>query len=281
MKEISNILVPVDFSNCSKNALEYACSIAKQYNAKVHALSVTQMIAMATEYGMAVDFSDRITETKTSLKELVEQISHQFNAIEIDQTVIDGDVVDSIVDYTASNPIDLIIMGTEGAEGGIEKIFGSNSSYVMSSASCPVLVIPSEYKYDAINAVVLAYDYKDVLTHKELDVLCSMLSTFSAQLEVLKVVVNEKEVTPEEAEAVKNIDDYLHDAKVDFKYGHVMCKDIFSGLNQHVTKYHADILVVMPQKHNLLESLFHKSVSKELVFKPQVPVLVLHEEIAK
>lgn len=279
MNKIDHILVPVDFSDCADNAFRYALEVAKKHQSKIHVLSVAQSVAYATEYPMAVDYFSKIEDVKTSLEEfalkmkadLSEDIDCVFEALE-------GDVVSNIIDYTKESSIDLIIMGTMGASGAIDKFFGSNSAFVVEKAECPVIVVPNSYEFGTgIQDVVLAYDYKDILSHKELDTLCGLMRTFKANLEVLKVVNSHREVTPEEEEAVKNIDDYFHQNQVQFKYAHVRCDDVIKGINHHVKMENVDMMVVIPQEHKFLDRLFHKSVSKELLFEPKVPVMVLHE----
>jgi nucleotide-binding universal stress UspA family protein len=54
--------------------------------------------------------------------------------------VLNGDVADTLVEYAKENDIDLIVMGTHGAQG-IEKILlGSVAERVLNRSSCPVLV---------------------------------------------------------------------------------------------------------------------------------------------
>jgi hypothetical protein len=53
--------------------------------------------------------------------------------------------------------------------------------------------------------------------------------------------------------------------------------NVEEGVYQFVEENHPDLLVVIPRKHGLFESIFHKSESKQFILHPHIPVLAISE----
>ena len=147
---ITNILVPLDFSESSLNALETAIAIAKQQKAKITLLNVVDSSFMFGFKGVyyisektidsIVDVSARmLNPLLTNLKE-----EHQLNCT---SEIKVGLVPQCIVKTASAIGADIIIMGTHGASGFREFFIGSTSQKVIKIASCPVLTIPPNKKW--------------------------------------------------------------------------------------------------------------------------------------
>lgn len=282
MKKIEKILVPLDFSECSLNGLDYAVQIAEKFSSEIILLHTTQV----HDYELGVEVPENFFENeKKRVKEQMKQLINDKYAevkdtIEFDLEVKENNVVNGVLDEAEDEKVDLIILGSKGDKTTVNKVFGSNASYIAQSAKCPVLVVPETNKVEMFKDVAFAYDYKEICTQKEFDMLCDMLNTFDANLKVLKVVVGKQEISPDEAEAVNNLDHYLHGKDVDFKYAHVFSDSVTNGLHSFTKNEKVDMMVVLPQKHNWIESLLKKSITDAMVEKSDVPVLVLHEKIS-
>jgi hypothetical protein len=53
--------------------------------------------------------------------------------------------------------------------------------------------------------------------------------------------------------------------------------DVVEGINEFSETHNLDVVIVIPKKHNLLERIFHKSRSKELVTNAHIPIVSIHE----
>ena len=60
------------------------------------------------------------------------------------------------------------------------------------------------------------------------------------------------------------------------QYHFIQHKDVEDGINQFAEKNNLDMIIAIPKKHKLLESLFRKSSAKQLVFQSHVPVMCVH-----
>ena len=141
---IKNILVPVDLSETSLNALETAISIARRHKAVIRLLNVLEPVIGSNDDSYAFTFSNHANADV--LVALTGAINHSS---EIKPTLVQrkGHVIDEIIKTANAEQSDLIVMGTHGASGFREGYIGSNTYGVIKHASCPVLTIPSMKKY--------------------------------------------------------------------------------------------------------------------------------------
>jgi nucleotide-binding universal stress UspA family protein len=147
---LTNILVPLDFSETSMNALETAIVIAKQQKANITLLNVVDsslMFGFNGIYYVSEKTIDHIVDVSTRrlnslLKKLKEE--HKLNCT---SEIKVGLVPQSIIKTAADNDVDLIIMGTHGTSGVREFFIGSTAQQVIKIGSSPVLTVPPNKKW--------------------------------------------------------------------------------------------------------------------------------------
>lgn len=134
------ILVPIDFSDASEQALEYACSLASSLGATLHLVNAvgaaTPELTMALTDKMMVTLVD---EHRAALEQLVDSRRSlvAFGTI----TVKWGDPRDLITETADLIDADLIVMGTHGRRGLSRFFVGSVAEDVARRAPCPVLLV--------------------------------------------------------------------------------------------------------------------------------------------
>lgn len=147
MLAIKNILVATDFSECSDAALMYARALAGQFGARLRVLHNVEFRGAVDVAGMGV-FS---TSSPDLLAELENDARNRLNALlsDSDRELLGAEPVlcegapaaEAIVDYAASQNIDLIVLGTHGRRGLSHLLLGSVAEHVVRSAPCPVLTV--------------------------------------------------------------------------------------------------------------------------------------------
>jgi nucleotide-binding universal stress UspA family protein len=145
MLEIKLILCPVDFSEFSIRAYQYALSLAEHYRAQM----VVQNIVELSRYPYAdyvasqgdyAEFCRALYEGgKERLREFVEK--HTHDEIQLELVVNEGAAADSILSFAQARKVDLIVMGTHGRRGFDRLVLGSVTDRVMRTAPCPVVAI--------------------------------------------------------------------------------------------------------------------------------------------
>jgi nucleotide-binding universal stress UspA family protein len=137
------ILVPIDFSEPSDAALDYARVLATRFGASLHVLHVVddpyRTFYSAEVYVPEVEglrdemLNDALTRLKTRVAD----------ATDLDATAeaVIGAPAAAIVDFAAGREIDLIVMGTHGRGGMAHLLMGSVAERVLRTAPCPVLTV--------------------------------------------------------------------------------------------------------------------------------------------
>ena len=148
MSSISKILVPVDFSDGSRAALELAASFAKRFDASMELLHVWApptmvpmplvVVTSGAEQPMTLEELARTT-AGTQMKDLVEPLRKQ--GIETHARVAIGTPAREIVDLATLGHFDLIVMGTHGRGLIAHALLGSVAEKVVRHAQCPVLTV--------------------------------------------------------------------------------------------------------------------------------------------
>ena len=142
---IRRLIVPVDFSNGSADALEAAIVVARPFKASITLLHVLEWSWLRLHYTIAeLADEERIRrELQARLEPYAEAVRSEGLTADI-VTLGGGGPADFIVDTAASRKADLIVMATHGRRGIQRALIGSVAEGVLRRASCPVLTIKED-----------------------------------------------------------------------------------------------------------------------------------------
>ncbi len=200
MSDIRRILVPVDFSDQSSQALRYGCSLARSSGAELYLLHVVQELTAigagsgAISFRTAAEYAQEVEEQAREglLKMMPVEMSE---GLRVRRRTVIGFPWQDVVDFARSNDIDLICLGTHGRSGFRRMILGSVAEKVVQHAHCNVLVVrtpegqaaPADQGPLAFRRVLVPTDFSD----------CSQVAVtegaawsarFNAELHLLHIV---------------------------------------------------------------------------------------------
>ncbi len=140
---VRRMLVPIDFSDCSLDALEYAVQVAKHVNAAITILHVMEPVAYGLDFTLShpSELEAKRARLGDRLRDLVQAAAGW--GLQADEALRGGLPADSILDYARSRAVDLIVMGTHGRRGISHLVNGSVTEGVLRRADCPVLTVRS------------------------------------------------------------------------------------------------------------------------------------------
>jgi nucleotide-binding universal stress UspA family protein len=148
------ILVPVDFSSCSREGVRYAISFAKEFGAKIVLLHATYLGYIYSTEGVAIydipglqRAARKTAERK--MRELVRAID--FGDVKYETVFTEGSPVLDICAFAKEHDVELIITSTHGLTGLKHVLIGSIAEQVVRHAPCSVLVVPSHPHIRATN----------------------------------------------------------------------------------------------------------------------------------
>ncbi|MEM6641873.1 MAG: universal stress protein [Bacteroidota bacterium] len=201
---MKNILVPVDFSEVSEAAAQFAIDLAKKKKASITLLNSTPMSFVGdypfpTYSGADVWRDEVITSIINQMARMIEDL--ETESIQIQSKVSSLGLVPAILDQIKKEEVDLVVMGTNGASGLDEFLIGSNTEKVVRQVHCPVISVPSSTSVDDINKILIPIDLREIRSSFLLEI-AGLQDFFNCELEFLWVktphnVENEEKVTQE------------------------------------------------------------------------------------
>jgi len=145
---IKKILVPIDFSEYSKKALQYAFQLAKQFNSHLSLIYVIEPVIYPADFSMGqVALPSIDVEMNARAKEELENLAQKEIAdLEVKTIIKTGKPFVEIIETAAEEDIDLIIIASHGHTGVEHLLFGSTAEKVIRKAPCPVLTLRDPIK---------------------------------------------------------------------------------------------------------------------------------------
>lgn len=143
--QFRRILCPIDFSDSSLGALEYAINLAEEADAQLTVLHVSELPAAITQELFVVDTElSRIRETavreaRRRLEKLIPEEARAYCTC--DTAVVEGRAYRDILRQAAEKKSDLVVMGVHGRGALDVLLFGSTTHHVIRASTCPVLIV--------------------------------------------------------------------------------------------------------------------------------------------
>ena len=281
MEKITKILVPIDFSACSENALVFALQLADKIKADLRLVTVLNFEGADMEntaYALDVIEERKVQSKKRMIKfieKTIESVRASLDEIPTTQISIEiGNVEATIRDVATRNQVDYVVMGTQGENSTLDKYLGSTASNVLKNSPCPVIVIPE--KSDFTKKVVIGYatDFSDADPF-EIWKVVKLFQPFEPKVKCIHF--NEKQVYNEDK--IKELASYFAETapKLNIDFYSLPVKDKVKDMNDFVENENINMLVMYKPNRSLFESIFHKSYTQKMAKHTNVPLMVLIE----
>lgn len=278
---MKTILVPLDFSDNSKNAMNYAILLANKLNMKLlllHAFHPSMAEAISDSYKNLThkNITGTPKEMENELKIWREAVTNSEKNLLCDTIFAEGDLADKIAELMEETPIDLIVMGTKGATGLKEVFIGSNTAKVIETISCPVIAVPAGYQFRDIKKIVLATDYHDS-DIASIRFLVKLAKRFDSELTVVHITDGDLKPRFEDdlleyfrGQVGKSI------AYNKMKFHLLEGADISKILNEFITEQRVDLFAISTEDRIFTGPLFNRGLTKKFAHHIQVPLLAFH-----
>jgi len=144
MAKFKKILVPVDFTEYSDQAISYAEMLAKTFHAEILLFHVIEQFTYSVSDTIQV--MDHYTTLKKIAQQMLDNKKKQLGkkGLGVKTLVLKGNPAMEIVKQSRKKGANLIVMGSHGRTGVQHMVLGSVAERVVRMASCPVLTVKSE-----------------------------------------------------------------------------------------------------------------------------------------
>ena len=146
---IESILVPIDFSSSSAEAVRYAIDFARAFAARLvlfHSFEAPQFLTTHRSGHPSLPPTPETARaaTEDQMRQFVKAFN--FDGVDFETQVMMGRAAEAICDYAVKRKSDLIITSTHGRTGFMHVLIGSVAEHVVRYARTPVLVVPGGMK---------------------------------------------------------------------------------------------------------------------------------------
>lgn len=272
---MTRFVVPVDFSETSKNAAEFAIKMAGD----LHGAHVTlyncfdKVAAGADGTPLTQETTTRMQITLMALQNLKERMDGH-NWVKLDILAEEGPLLNCLEGLLQREKVDMVIMGINGATRIEQILIGSTTLGLVNKAIVPVMIIPPHAKYRKIRKVLYASDMKDVETTTPLAGILQVMEIFGPKLAVGHVENARYHELPPELKAERaKLNRMLGDHEAEYHF--LPLAEFTEAINALADEVRADLVITVPRKHRFLDTLFTTSHTKKLAYHSHLPVLAL------
>jgi nucleotide-binding universal stress UspA family protein len=291
---IKKILMPVDFSEQSRNACHFAIGLADKFSAEVklfHSFYIPTIEAMpmgeTTIYPSTLD--DHLHDIEINAKKRIHELMNYLNEwkakerlmnVRLSHTLSKGFAEDEIIElYNVYQP-DIIVMGTGGDGDKLADIYGSITAEVVKNVRVPVLAIPKDTKYEGINKLknILYTTNFDESDFKAIHKLMYLVSPFDMKIHCIHIRAGNKD--PWDNIKMDGLREHLKKEYIgkEVEIGIIENEDIISGIDGYVRENNIDIISMTTHKRGFFARLFKTSLTKQMLFHSKKPILVFHSK---
>lgn len=269
---MKQILVPTDFSKTAENALNIACEIATQNNAKIMVMNVYGVPYSSNP--VMIDLTDVLSENANkSMADFIKKFKDNYPNLEIESYCSFGAVADLLAEK--AKDYDLVVMGTNGSSGLEEVFIGSHTgNLIQRIQKTPVLAIPSNFSFENFKTALLAMSSSSRTKSETFEDLIKLFNEINVEnVEVVNVQKEDKTNENEIEKFIKTVNKKLEKSKHTFSF---LGNDNVEGAILNHAKPQ-DLIVVIAKQYSFFEGLFHTSISKKLAMHSKNPLLIFKE----
>jgi len=278
---MKKILVPTDFSACASSAIDFAVESAKLIPAEITLLHSFELMGnLYTDYmGVNKEFNQQqLQEVCHKLTEIKRTIQIA-DGVNVDTHVCTGGVKKCIMQSTRERNIDFVVMGTTGASGLKEAIWGSKTADVIGKSTVPVIAIPCNYKWQRPAKILLATNHFEK-EPEVLDLVFELADLYGAQVNVAVFTNEAEDNAVTYLENMRNTPAYGNLLRDSYQEGSLTVTNLFgksfeTTLEDHNRANDIDMVAMITYQRSFPDSIFHPSMTRHIACHTSIPLLAI------
>jgi nucleotide-binding universal stress UspA family protein len=291
--EVRKILVPVNFSEHSKNASKFALSIAHKLNAEVflfhsyfsyasEVISVTDTHASYSNLDMVVkEIEDSakidIEAMYTELEDIL--VRNNIDNVALNYGLSLGEPEEEILRFIRNYKPDFIVASEpRTADDKLSNVINN----LVNEIRTPVLIIPEYYQFENIHSIDLPkklvyttnFDESDYLALRKL---IAIVKPLNIDIDLIHIC-NDEEIEKCDKVKLDHFVQYFLEVSTDIDVSTTLMKekDVLNSILNYIKEYEIDFLAITTHKRDILEKFVTPSITLKLLNKLEIPVLVFH-----
>lgn len=270
---MKRILVPIDFSEYSVEALKVAAQIARKNNCEIILLHLLELPHQSTDaFGNFNSLPEIVFFKNRAIEKLEGLMDSPFlKGIGVLESIELKKVDQGIIDSSIKNNIDLIVMGSHGTSGFKEELVGSNTEKIVRFSNIPVLVIKKGIKEFKSEKFVFASDFSKE-AQKPFRKMLEFAKIFNSKL--FLVTICSPSSFKMTTTTKKIMSDFIANFDVNEYTNHIYNDaNIEKGIINFSNEVDADLIGICTHGRTGLAHFFNGSISEDLINHASKPII--------
>ena len=271
------ILVGIDFSDCSINALEHAISIAHNAKAGIRMVWINHLDYSKEIFSVEPD--NIIREVSQRFDELVKTYRYHIGDQEITYEIRKGKVYKEICKAAEEIDAFMIVIGTHGSAGFEEFWIGSNANRIVASSKLPILTIRGGVDiHTELKRIVLPLD-STICTREKLPFTALLAKYFHSEIHLLGLYTTQSDdIRYRIKNYVAQAEEYLKENEVRYKVKYIEADNITDETLKYAESIKANLISIMTEQEISITNLVLGPYALQMVNHSPIPVLSFHPE---
>jgi nucleotide-binding universal stress UspA family protein len=273
---MKNILIPVDFSEVSWNALHCALCFFEHVPTQFYIIHVDTSSSdeEANEGALLIHKNIAVHQ---KLEEWLKRIHKQAKTHhKISTLERKGSFISTMREVVDTNSIDLIVIGTQQSNVFEDSLVESYTRAIITRIKCPTLVVPQDVPCPVPKQMALLTDFNFKHNSKALKTISEIVTVGNAHLTILNLLKQEG-YTSNSQEENKG---FLKDAfsNLDHSFHFVVNQTMDEALQFFINIHQVDLVILFAKNMNFSEHLlFSPSTDTTINYHKKTPFLIVHE----
>ena len=280
---MKKILVPTDFSDLSKHALDFAIQLAKPLKANVQLIHLEKIplgdlsLHLSGEANGSTVSQDSLYNSQLfrANRQKLDALQKEFNSKEVNISALQhgGGFLKGIQSYLEDNEVDLVVISTTGQESVQEFFSGNHTERLIEHLDIPIISLQDQ-QFHPIEDIVLGLDIEDEKykksAFKKIKVICEALVSTLHIIDVTKSRDDEMLMRQlNDLARIVGLTNYLVDVIED--------KNSKKALLDYAEGTDAGLIVILSQAKGGLSRFFQQSFATNLIKKSSIPVMTINK----
>ena len=281
---MKTLLVPVDFTSASENAINFAAEWSIKYCYERIILLKTFYSSMYENLIMSAEYANVNKESLNINREAeIEMLNilcrsldkKTGNGIRVQTAVSELPLLRSIIEIIKYEKPEMILVGSDTINNLNEAFISGNVISIAKLSPVRVLIVPSNYSYRPVHEALIPCDFNAINTLNKINSLRKAPQWHDVHITVLNVDAKRRYENPDQKfrEVENNLHNYLKNFTHEIHY--VPDKNVINGILNFKKINEVQLMIALPGPYSFLYSLTHKSISEALYRNARLPVMIL------
>lgn len=272
---MKQILVAIDFSKCSINALEYSIQLANKIRSHITMVWVDNTSSDESVFTSPYDVGRK--EINVNFEELVAKYNPMLEHGEMTFKIRKGKVHVEIANQAKYSDAMLVVAGTHGVTGFEEFWIGSNAYRIVTYSPCPVITIRSNFQFsNGISKIVVPID-STLETRQKIPFSTKIARYFDSEIHVVSLYSTSIRAVRHRVDNYsKQVAKYLDEENVPNVIAAVEAENITNSTINYAQSVEAEMIAIMTEQETTTSNMFLGAYAQQMVNHSPIPVLSVH-----